>query len=96
MKSIDSILTALYGVISGPAGERDWNRFRSLFLPQARLTAAVKKAESELAAEQKAIDADRKAMKAEHGDLEKALEKMLDIYRRRCEEYRRLSPYSDS
>ena len=40
------------------------------------ITAAVKKAESELAAEQKAIDADRKAMKAEHGDLEKALEKM--------------------
>ena len=40
------------------------------------LSAAVKKAESELAAEQKAIDADRKAMKAEHGDLEKALEKM--------------------
>ena len=40
------------------------------------LTAAVKKAESELAAEQKAIDTDRKAMKAEHGDLEKALAKM--------------------
>lgn len=43
VKSIDSILTALYGVISGPAGERDWNRFRSLFLSQARLTAATKR-----------------------------------------------------
>jgi len=42
VKSLDSILTALYGVISGPAGERDWNRFRSLFLPQGRLTAATK------------------------------------------------------
>jgi len=42
VKSIDSILSALYGVISGPAGERDWNRFRSLFLPQGRLTAATK------------------------------------------------------
>jgi uncharacterized protein len=40
------------------------------------LAAAVKKAESELAAEQKAIDADRKAMKTEHGELQKALEKM--------------------
>jgi hypothetical protein len=39
VKSIDAILTALYNVISGPAGERDWNRFRSLFLPVARLTA---------------------------------------------------------
>src|SRR5215471_930473 len=45
VKSIDSILAALYGVISGPAGERDWNRFRSLFVPQARLTAAVKNAD---------------------------------------------------
>jgi hypothetical protein len=42
VKSIDSILTALYAVISGPAGERDWNRFRSLFLPGATLTSAGK------------------------------------------------------
>ena len=42
VKSIDSILGALYGVISGPAGERDWDRFRSLFLPQGRLTSATK------------------------------------------------------
>ena len=42
VKSIDSILAALYNVISGPAGERDWNRFRSLFLPGAALTSAGK------------------------------------------------------
>jgi predicted nucleic acid-binding Zn-ribbon protein len=40
------------------------------------LTAAIKKAESELAAEQKAVDADRKAMKAEHTELQAALERM--------------------
>jgi uncharacterized protein len=40
------------------------------------LTAAVKKAESDFAAEQKAVDADRKAMKAEHATLETSLEKM--------------------
>jgi hypothetical protein len=45
VKSIDSILAALYGVISGPAGERDWDRFRSLFLPQGRLTSATKNAD---------------------------------------------------
>ena len=28
---------ALYDVISGPAGPRDWDRFRSLFVPGARL-----------------------------------------------------------
>jgi hypothetical protein len=34
VESIDAIVTALYDVISGPAGERDWDRFRSLFLPE--------------------------------------------------------------
>jgi hypothetical protein len=42
VKSVDNILAALYAVISGPAGERDWNRFRSLFMPNARLTSAEK------------------------------------------------------
>jgi hypothetical protein len=42
VKSVDSLLAALYDVISGPAGERDWNRFRSLFMPDARLTSAEK------------------------------------------------------
>ena len=36
--SIDSIIAALYDVISGPAGKkRDWDRFRSLFFAGARL-----------------------------------------------------------
>src|SRR5882762_2935115 len=35
--SMDSIVAALYDVISGPAGKRDWDRFRSLFIPGARL-----------------------------------------------------------
>src|ERR1700722_14142961 len=38
VKSLDAIMHAAYDVISGPAGVRDWNRFRSLFLPQARFT----------------------------------------------------------
>jgi DNA-binding beta-propeller fold protein YncE len=38
VKSIDGIMTALYDVISGPAGQkRDWDRFRGLFAPSARL-----------------------------------------------------------
>ena len=36
--SIDAIVTAVYDVISGPAGEaRDWDRWHSLFIPGARL-----------------------------------------------------------
>ncbi len=41
-KSLDSILRAIYDVISGPAGDRDWNRFRALFVPEGRLTSAQK------------------------------------------------------
>ncbi|HEY6338532.1 MAG TPA: hypothetical protein VIW68_08570 [Candidatus Sulfotelmatobacter sp.] len=42
VKSVDGLLRAVYDVISGPAGDRDWNRFRSLFLPQARFTQTDK------------------------------------------------------
>ena len=42
--TIDSTVAALYDVISGPAGKkRDWNRFRSLFIPGARLIPTGKK-----------------------------------------------------
>ncbi len=40
--SLDAILHALYDVISGPAGQpRDWERFRSLFLPGGRLIPII-------------------------------------------------------
>src|SRR5438105_1629603 len=35
--TMDSIIAAVYDVISGPAGKRNWDRFRSLFIPGARL-----------------------------------------------------------
>jgi hypothetical protein len=36
--TVEHILASLYDVISGPAGKpRDWDRFRSLFLPDGRL-----------------------------------------------------------
>ena len=37
--TMDSTIAALYDSISGPAGKRDWDRFRSLFAPGARLIA---------------------------------------------------------
>lgn len=43
--SIDAILAAAYGVISGLAGQkRDWDRERSLFIPGARLIPTAKTA----------------------------------------------------
>ena len=36
--SPEALVAALYDVISGPKGQpRDWNRFRSLFAPEARM-----------------------------------------------------------
>jgi hypothetical protein len=35
--TLEHILAAVYDCISGPPGPRDWNRFRSLFYPGARL-----------------------------------------------------------
>ncbi|HEX3587732.1 MAG TPA: hypothetical protein VH024_17160 [Candidatus Angelobacter sp.] len=35
--SIDHIIAAVYDVISGPPGPRDWDRFRSLYYPGARM-----------------------------------------------------------
>jgi len=35
--TIDHIIAAVYDVISGPAGQRDWGRFNSLYYPGARM-----------------------------------------------------------
>jgi len=44
VNSIDGILAALYDVISGPAGEkRNWDRMRTLFIPEARLMSTSKR-----------------------------------------------------
>jgi len=52
------------------------DRMLDHMLEADELSASVKKAEAELAAEQKAIDTDRRTMKAEHGELQAALEHM--------------------
>jgi hypothetical protein len=54
--TIEHTMAAVYDVISGPAGPRDWNRFRSLFYPGARLIPIVESKDSAIAA--KMISAD--------------------------------------
>ena len=39
--SIDAVVTTLYDVISGAAGPRNWDRFHSLFLPDAKMGAVA-------------------------------------------------------
>ena len=35
--TVDHLIASLYDVVSGPAGQRDWDRFRALFVPSGRL-----------------------------------------------------------
>lgn len=46
--TMDSIVAALYDVISGPPGKRNWDRFRSLFVPGARLIPTGKRQTGEV------------------------------------------------
>ncbi len=39
VQSLDAMVAAIYDVISGPPGARDWSRFQSLFAKDARLIA---------------------------------------------------------
>lgn len=46
VSGLDNILKALYGSISGEKGEkRDWDRFRNLFIPEAKLIPSGNNAE---------------------------------------------------
>jgi hypothetical protein len=40
VETIDGVIRAMYEVISGPAGPRDWERERTLFAPGAQLMPA--------------------------------------------------------
>ena len=48
-KSVDTIIAALYDVISGEAGApRNWERFKNLFVPEANLIPTGKNKEGKL------------------------------------------------
>lgn len=49
VESIDAIMTSFYEVISGKAGERNWNKFHALFKPGAVMAAMIPTASGELA-----------------------------------------------
>lgn len=48
VESVNAIIGALYNVISGPAGEkRNWDRMRTLFIPEAKMIATGKRPNGE-------------------------------------------------
>ncbi len=59
VESVDAILGALHDVISGPAETpRDWDRFRSLFAPDARLIRVIDSPRQPGGAEMEPMDLD--------------------------------------
>jgi len=83
VKSMDAILVAVYDVISGPAGDRDWRRFRSLFLPEARFTDAGKAPDGSslvIAWGVEEFIRDAKTVFAKEPFYEKAIVNKADVY----------------
>jgi len=83
MASRDAIVAALYESISGPAGDRDWDRFRSLFIPEAQLIASYKKKDGTISYKaltvQGYIDGAGKYFK-EHGFYEREISRKIENF----------------
>lgn len=47
VSSVDALIQAMYALISGPPGERDWDRLRHLYLPGARMIPTGKRPNGE-------------------------------------------------
>jgi hypothetical protein len=81
--SRDAIVAALYDSISGPAGDRDWERFRSLFIPEAQLIGCRRKKDGmegyKAMSVQSYIDNAGKYFK-EHGFYEREVSRKVDSY----------------
>lgn len=82
--SVDSIIAALYEVISGPAGrQRDWARLRSLFTPEARMSALDARADGTVGLSAMTVDdyiARTSKIFAETGFFESELARSTDTF----------------
>lgn len=71
---IKATVLATYNVISGPAGRRDWNRFKELFAPGARLIHKDKVMTPD------EFQAESQKYFADHGFFERPVSTRVDIY----------------
>lgn len=78
-----AIVAALYESISGPAGDRDWDRFRGLFIQEAQLIASFKKKDGTLGYKamtvQGYVDGAGKYFK-EHGFYEREISRKVETF----------------
>jgi hypothetical protein len=81
--SIDATVAALYDTISGPAGARDWDRLRSLFLPGARLIPSGRKPDGTTVARVLTVDEFITAIERnvkEQGFFEQEISRRIDKF----------------
>lgn len=76
--AIDALVREVYAVISGPAGPRDWDRFRTLFVPEARLVPTGDRGPMVLTVE--AYIERAGAMMAKEGFFESELSRRVERY----------------
>lgn len=84
VETVDAIVAALYNVISGPAGEpRNWNRMRSLFLPEGKLVATAVRPTGEVVKRVLTVDdyiAQSGPVIEKNGFFEKEINRKQEVY----------------
>ena len=77
--TIEHLMASLYDVISGPAGQqRDWARFRSLFLPDGRM-GVIRQDDAVLFTPDKYVERDDPYFKA-NGFFERAIANRIETF----------------
>ncbi|HMI85967.1 MAG TPA: hypothetical protein VK550_17840 [Polyangiaceae bacterium] len=83
VRSIDAVLAALYGSVSGPPGPRDWDRVRSIFAPGAWVAPVEHRASGKAVAQVMNLEAfiERSARSVSHeGFYEKEIARRADAF----------------
>lgn len=78
--AIEATIVAVMNVISGPAGRRDWNRFKELFAPDARLAARRKDGTIAIMTPDQYIEKNKPYFD-EHGFFEWPVETKIDRFK---------------
>src|SRR5882757_4688966 len=81
--AIESTVLAVYNVISGPAGRRDWDRFEALFAPGARLVSTKRGEDGVITANvrtPKEFATTASAYFADHGFFEHPVNTHIDLF----------------
>jgi hypothetical protein len=82
--AVESTVLAVYNVISGPAGRRDWDRFEALFAPGARLISTKRRESDDLIIANGMTPEEYKTKATvyfnEHGFFERPVNNRIEIF----------------